>query len=157
MKIFFKGKNSSIDEKASSAIHAVRLDNELGGKAAQIRLTQDHETKHFLQIFKGTFLSSLLCENVTRTLAYRKADFFPWWPRQRLQEPERTRHLRGGRDAGVPCQGNCRRKRQSVPTGDRCQLAGVRRCILGHKWGQNVFVGRKSKCTLTKTLWKKGG
>lgn len=49
----WQGRNSSIDEKAASAIHTVRLDNELGGKATQIRLTQDHENSHFLRIFKG--------------------------------------------------------------------------------------------------------
>lgn len=55
----WQGNKSSIDEKAASAIHAVRLDNELNGKAIQIRLTQDHESKHFLHIFKGKFVSFL--------------------------------------------------------------------------------------------------
>lgn len=57
----WQGKNSSIDEKAASAIHAVRLDSELGGRATQIRLTQDHENKHFLHIFKGRYCKCYWC------------------------------------------------------------------------------------------------
>lgn len=49
----WQGQDSSIDEKAASAIHAVRLDNELGGAATQIRVVQGHEPRHFLHIFKG--------------------------------------------------------------------------------------------------------
>ncbi|GAB0094218.1 Gelsolin [Sergentomyia squamirostris] len=49
---FWQGKHSSTDEKAASAIHAVRLDNELGG-AVQVRVVQGHEPRHFLKIFKG--------------------------------------------------------------------------------------------------------
>jgi len=33
---YWQGLQSSIDEKAASAIHAVRLDNELNGKAVQV-------------------------------------------------------------------------------------------------------------------------
>ncbi|KAG4075921.1 hypothetical protein HA402_003747 [Bradysia odoriphaga] len=50
---YWQGKHSSIDEKAQSAIHAVRLDNELNGSAIQVRVTQGHEPRHFLKIFKG--------------------------------------------------------------------------------------------------------
>ncbi|XP_022914908.1 gelsolin, cytoplasmic [Onthophagus taurus] len=53
---FWQGDDSSIDEKASSAFHAVRLDNELNGKATQIRVVQGYEPKHFLHIFKGKLI-----------------------------------------------------------------------------------------------------
>jgi hypothetical protein len=32
------------------------MDNELDGRAVQIRLTQGHETSHFVRIFKGTMV-----------------------------------------------------------------------------------------------------
>lgn len=50
---YWQGKESTIDEKASSALHAVRLDNELGGKAIQVRVVQGQEPRHFIKIFKG--------------------------------------------------------------------------------------------------------
>nr|XP_027221280.1 gelsolin, cytoplasmic-like [Penaeus vannamei] len=50
---FWQGIASSQDEKASSAIHAVRLDNELNGKAVQVRVVQGYEPAHFLRMFKG--------------------------------------------------------------------------------------------------------
>jgi len=52
----WQGTNSSLDERAASAIHAVQLDSDLGGKAIQIRVVQDHEPKHFLHIFKGKLI-----------------------------------------------------------------------------------------------------
>jgi len=52
----WQGKDSSLDEKAASAIHAVKMDNELAGKAVQIRVVQNHEPKHFLHIFKGKLI-----------------------------------------------------------------------------------------------------
>jgi len=52
-----QGKSSTQDEKAASAIHAVRLDNELGGKAVQVRVVQGNEPRHFLRIFQGIFIS----------------------------------------------------------------------------------------------------
>lgn len=51
--LYFQGIASSQDEKASSAIHAVRLDNELNGKAVQVRVVQGYEPAHFLRMFKG--------------------------------------------------------------------------------------------------------
>ncbi|XP_055624818.1 gelsolin-like isoform X2 [Toxorhynchites rutilus septentrionalis] len=54
---FWQGKQSTIDEKASAAMHAVRLDNELNGKAVQVRVTQGHEPRHFLKIFKGQLIN----------------------------------------------------------------------------------------------------
>ncbi|XP_068226728.1 gelsolin, cytoplasmic isoform X2 [Palaemon carinicauda] len=50
---FWQGIASSQDERAASAIHAVRLDNELFGKAVQVRVVQGYEPAHFLRIFKG--------------------------------------------------------------------------------------------------------
>ncbi|KAK3866018.1 hypothetical protein Pcinc_028417, partial [Petrolisthes cinctipes] len=50
---FWQGVESSQDERASSAIHTVRLDNELHGKAVQVRVVQGFEPAHFLRIFKG--------------------------------------------------------------------------------------------------------
>ena len=50
---FLKGKESTQDEKAASAINAVKLDNELHGKAVQVRVVQGDEPAHFLHIFKG--------------------------------------------------------------------------------------------------------
>lgn len=50
---FWQGVSSSQDEKAASAIHAVRLDNELSGKAVQVRVVHGYEPAHFLRMFKG--------------------------------------------------------------------------------------------------------
>lgn len=50
---FWQGAASSQDEKASSAIHAVNLDNDLCGKAVQVRVVQGHEPAHFLRMFQG--------------------------------------------------------------------------------------------------------
>jgi gelsolin len=48
-----QGKDSTQDEKAASAIHTVREDSKLGGKAVQVRVTQGHEPRHFMRIFRG--------------------------------------------------------------------------------------------------------
>lgn len=53
---YWQGKHSSLDEKASAAIHAVKLDSEMGGKAIQVRVTQGNEPRHFLKIFKGKMI-----------------------------------------------------------------------------------------------------
>jgi len=53
---FWQGQDSTQDEKAASAIHTVRLDSELGGKAVQVRVTQGHEPRHFLRIFRGKMI-----------------------------------------------------------------------------------------------------
>jgi gelsolin len=50
---YWQGLNSSIDEKAASAMHAVRLDSELNGKAVQVRVVEGFEPRHMLKIFKG--------------------------------------------------------------------------------------------------------
>uniref|UniRef100_U5ETK7 Putative gelsolin n=1 Tax=Corethrella appendiculata TaxID=1370023 RepID=U5ETK7_9DIPT len=54
---YWQGKQSSLDEKAASALEAVRLDNELGGKAIQVRVVQGNEPRHFLKIFKGKLIN----------------------------------------------------------------------------------------------------
>lgn len=53
---YWQGRKSSLDEKAASALHTVRLDNEMGGSAVQIRVAQGHEPRHFLKIFKGKLI-----------------------------------------------------------------------------------------------------
>ncbi|XP_057374251.1 gelsolin, cytoplasmic-like [Daphnia carinata] len=53
---FWQGNDSSQDEKAASAIHAMRLDNEVAGKAVQVRLTQGNEPRHFIKMFKGKMI-----------------------------------------------------------------------------------------------------
>lgn len=54
---FWQGSKSSIDEKASSAIHAAKIDNEdMGGKAIQIRVVQGEEPRHFIKMFGGNMI-----------------------------------------------------------------------------------------------------
>jgi len=53
---FWQGKDSTQDERAASAIHAARLDGELGGRALQVRVTQGNEPTHFLRLFKGNMI-----------------------------------------------------------------------------------------------------
>ncbi|KAB0801152.1 hypothetical protein PPYR_05506 [Photinus pyralis] len=54
---YWQGNKSTLDDKAASAILTVKMDNdELGGRAVQIRVVQDYEPKHFLQIFKGKLI-----------------------------------------------------------------------------------------------------
>lgn len=53
---FWQGETSSQDERAAAAMHAVRLDDALGGRAMQVRVVQGHEPRHFLSIFKGKMI-----------------------------------------------------------------------------------------------------
>uniref|UniRef100_T1IZM9 Gelsolin-like domain-containing protein n=1 Tax=Strigamia maritima TaxID=126957 RepID=T1IZM9_STRMM len=53
---FWQGSKSSQDEKASSAIWAVKLDSDLCGRAMQVRVVQDSEPYHFLKIFRGRMI-----------------------------------------------------------------------------------------------------
>ena len=46
-------QESSVDEKATSALKAVELDDKLGGLPVQVRVIQNKEPDHFLMIFKG--------------------------------------------------------------------------------------------------------
>ena len=50
---FWQGSESSQDERAASAICAVQLDDELCGKATQVRVVQGREPRHFIKMFKG--------------------------------------------------------------------------------------------------------
>lgn len=43
----------------------MRLDNEVGGKAVQVRVTQGNEPRHFIKMFQGELASnSLLSVNI---------------------------------------------------------------------------------------------
>lgn len=88
----WQGDMSSIDEKASAAIHAVQLDGEVGGRATQIRVTQDNEPKHFLHIFKGKLYDN--ARAVSYFFDFRKARGVSWWSCERIQEHQRSRHVR---------------------------------------------------------------
>lgn len=50
---FWQGKDSTQDEKSAAALHALRIDNELGARSLQVRVTQGNEPNHFLRLFKG--------------------------------------------------------------------------------------------------------
>jgi len=50
---FWQGNESSQDEKAASAIEAVKLDNQYGGAAVQVRVVQGQEPRHFIKMFAG--------------------------------------------------------------------------------------------------------
>lgn len=53
---FWQGNESSNDEKAASALQAVKMDDDLGGKAVQVRVAQGQEPRHFLMLFKGKMI-----------------------------------------------------------------------------------------------------
>lgn len=53
---FWQGSQSSQDEKAASALQAVKLDNELNGKAVQVRVVQGCEPRHFIKMFAGKMI-----------------------------------------------------------------------------------------------------
>ncbi|XP_033629661.1 advillin-like isoform X1 [Asterias rubens] len=53
---FWQGQESSIDEKGASAIHAQRIDDEMGGAPVQVRVVQNKEPRHFQMIFKGKMI-----------------------------------------------------------------------------------------------------
>ncbi|GBN32398.1 Gelsolin, cytoplasmic [Araneus ventricosus] len=50
---YWQGQSSSLDERAASAMLTVKMDNELAGKAVQVRVVHGQEPEHFLRIFKG--------------------------------------------------------------------------------------------------------
>ena len=50
---FWLGRHSTKDEKASAAMHVVRMDQERGGKATEVRVVQGKEPSHFVRLFKG--------------------------------------------------------------------------------------------------------
>ncbi len=49
-------QESSQDEKASAALHAVNLDDKYGGAPVQVRVVQNKEPDHFLLVFKGRMI-----------------------------------------------------------------------------------------------------
>lgn len=53
---FWQGKKSSINEKGSSALLTVDLDDSIGGAAVQVRVVQNKEPKHFMNLFKGRII-----------------------------------------------------------------------------------------------------
>ena len=53
---FWQGQESSQDEKASAALHAVNLDDKYGGAPVQVRVVQNKEPDHFLLVFKGRMI-----------------------------------------------------------------------------------------------------
>ena len=48
-----QGRSSSQDERAAAALHAVKMDDGLCGRAVQVRVVQGREPRHFLTLFKG--------------------------------------------------------------------------------------------------------
>ncbi|XP_035713061.1 gelsolin, cytoplasmic isoform X2 [Folsomia candida] len=50
---YWQGKDSTSDEIGASAMHAVKLDEELQLRAVMVRVLQGEEPSHFLRIFKG--------------------------------------------------------------------------------------------------------
>ena len=50
---FWLGNESTPDEKGAAALLTVKLDDEMGGKPVQVRVTQGKEPAHFRQLFKG--------------------------------------------------------------------------------------------------------
>eukprot|EP01103_Thecamoeba_quadrilineata_P020850 TRINITY_DN918_c0_g1_i4.p1 TRINITY_DN918_c0_g1~~TRINITY_DN918_c0_g1_i4.p1 ORF type:complete len:1156 (-),score=372.66 TRINITY_DN918_c0_g1_i4:17-3484(-) len=48
---FWQGRDSSINEKGSSALLTMKVDESIGGTAKEIRVVQNKEPKHFLAIF----------------------------------------------------------------------------------------------------------
>merc|ERR1719473_2402686 len=56
MIYFWQGRNSTQDEKGASALLAMKMDDELGGAATQVRVVQGKEPSHFLTVFKGSMV-----------------------------------------------------------------------------------------------------
>ena len=48
-----QGSTSGQDERATAALKAIDLDNEMNGRAVQVRVVQGKEPMHFLAMFKG--------------------------------------------------------------------------------------------------------
>lgn len=53
---FWLGNDSTADEKGAAALLTVQLDDSLGGKPVQVRVTQGKEPTHFRQLFKGRMI-----------------------------------------------------------------------------------------------------
>jgi len=50
---YWLGSTSGQDERATAALKAIDLDNEMNGRAVQVRVVQGKEPMHFLAMFKG--------------------------------------------------------------------------------------------------------
>lgn len=50
---YFQGRDSSVNEKGTSAVLTIELDKEISGMAKEIRVVQYKEPKHFLMLFQG--------------------------------------------------------------------------------------------------------
>lgn len=53
---YWQGSKSSIDERGTSALKAVEMDDALGGAAVQVRVVQGKEPVHFMSIFDGKMI-----------------------------------------------------------------------------------------------------
>lgn len=53
---YWLGNDSTSDEKGAAALLTVELDNSLGGKPVQVRVTQGKEPSHFKQLFKSNMI-----------------------------------------------------------------------------------------------------
>ncbi|XP_045178411.2 villin-1-like isoform X2 [Mercenaria mercenaria] len=53
---YWQGLKSSTDEKGTSALKAVELDDKLGGAAVQVRVVQGKEPNHFMSMFDGKMI-----------------------------------------------------------------------------------------------------
>ncbi|XP_031553548.1 gelsolin, cytoplasmic-like [Actinia tenebrosa] len=53
---FWQGVKSSVEEKATSAMLADKMDKDMGGIAMQVRVVQNKEPEHFLRIFRGRLI-----------------------------------------------------------------------------------------------------
>lgn len=53
---FWQGDESSQDEKGASALLAKELDDQLGDRPMQVRVTQGKEPPHFRQLFQGSLI-----------------------------------------------------------------------------------------------------
>lgn len=53
MIYYWQGLKSTTDEKGTSALKAVELDDKLGGAAVQVRVVQGKEPAHFMSMFDG--------------------------------------------------------------------------------------------------------
>lgn len=56
---FWQGRKSRVQEKGSSALLTIQLDDQLQGQAKEVRVVQNKEPEHFLRIFKGKFFIHL--------------------------------------------------------------------------------------------------
>ncbi|XP_013406709.1 advillin [Lingula anatina] len=53
---YWQGLKSTTDEKGTSALKAVELDDKYGGEPVQIRVVQNKEPPHFMAMFKGRMI-----------------------------------------------------------------------------------------------------